>query len=277
MSKLVVKSLVGSLVLLSTTAFADTPNYFNGFYVGAHGGIADAIFQQEGSSNLLLKTNPNENYDFANLNVNKTGDVSSTLGFGGIQAGYGKHFDKFYFGGQFFASFGEASATSTGQLTITNSERLFDGSLISEQSSNSINISSKVDSSYGFSLTPGYLVTPDTLIYAEVGIVQSRVSFDTTASFQESFNVDKIKPVPVVATGSDSKTLTGYRLGVGVEKYLTRNLTLLGSYTFSDYGNFTVNADRSGKILGDPALVTSSAKTSLKTHAFLVGLNYRFS
>lgn len=274
MSKLISKSLLtGLLLLMSASVFADQayPNYFNGLYLGAHAGLGEAIFQQEGSASSQT------NFPLAvhQHGVSKNGDATSVLGLGGIQIGYGSHFNNFYLGAELFADFNDASAETNGKYGSNLQINIPNSSPISANRSYTVNIYSRLNNTYGFSLKPGYLLTPDTLLFAEVGVVQSNVKLGTTANIQE--NVDS-KSASITASESARKTLTGYRLGLGVEKYVTRNLTVLASYAFSDYGNFSVDAKKEGVGLENiPATFSSTATTNLKTHVVQIGLNYRFS
>lgn len=274
MSKLISKSLLtGLLLLMSASVFADQtyPNYFNGLYLGAHAGLGEAIFQQEGSASNQT------NFPFAvhQHGVSKNGDATSLLGLGGIQIGYGSHFNNFYLGAELFADFNDASAETKGKYGSNFQFNPPNSPAISANRSYSVNISSRLNNTYGFSLKPGYLLTPDTLLFAEVGVVQGNVKLSTTANLQDTAGSESSS---ITANESDRKTLTGYRLGLGVEKYVTRNLTVLASYAFSDYGSFSVDAKKEGLLFGDtPTTVSSTATTSLKTHAIQIGLNYRFS
>lgn len=274
MSKLISKSsLTGVLLLMSASVFADEtyPNYFNGVYLGAHAGLGEAIFQQEGSASSQT------NFPLAlhQHGVSKNGDATSVLGLGGIQIGYGSHFNNFYLGAELFADFNDASAETKGKYGSNFQINIPNTPVISANRNYSVNIYSRLNNTYGFSLKPGYLLTPDTLLFAEVGVVQGNVKLGTTANIHENFSSESAS---ITASESARKTLTGYRLGLGVEKYVTRNLTVLANYAFSDYGNFSIDAKKEGLLLGDiPTTLSSTATTSLKTHAIQIGLNYRFS
>lgn len=278
MSKLISKSLfIGLLLLMSTSVFADQliyPNYFNGLYLGAHAGLGEAIFQQEGSAssqtNFPLVAHQH--------GVSKNGDATSALGLGGIQIGYGSHYNNFYLGAELFASFNDASAETKGKYGSDFQINIPNAPAVSANKSYSVSISSRLNNTYGFSLKPGYLLMPDTLLFAEVGVLQSSVKLNASGNFQESIHMNDSQAASITASKSDNKTLTGYRLGLGIEKYVTRNLTVLASYAFSDYGNFSIDAKKEGLALGDiPTRVSATATTNLKTHAIQIGLNYRFS
>ena len=121
----------------------------------------------------------------------------------------------------------------------------------------------------------GYLITPDSLLFASGGVAWQ--SIETTGFCQHSL----ADPQCTVAAGapfdtqSNSKVLTGWTVGVGFEQHLSGNWLLRAEYRFADFGKF--NGVFAFGAPGVPAGAdTSRYNLAVETHIATLGLAYRF-
>lgn len=90
----------------------------------------------------------------------------------------------------------------------------------------------------------GFLVAPDSLLYARGGYSNARFSITNPAG--------------------PSENRDGYTLGAGFEKMLTGNVSARVEYAYSDYGKDTLSG------AGGPAAL------NYRRHAVMTGVNFRF-
>ncbi|RDI38378.1 outer membrane protein [Aquicella lusitana] len=159
-------------------------------------------------------------------------DSGSSVDFGGrgavgsIFGGYGATVNQnIYLGGEVFAN-----------LTSTSADIKVD--------SDNVKDSIKNKYGYGISFIPGVMLSDHTMVYGRAGLVRSR------------FEVKESAPV----SSSQSKTLTGGQLGIGIQTSLTQNVDLRGEYDYTSY--------RSANFSGN--------KLSPATDQFNLGLIYKF-
>ncbi|OGT38256.1 MAG: hypothetical protein A3F12_07350 [Gammaproteobacteria bacterium RIFCSPHIGHO2_12_FULL_38_14] len=159
-------------------------------------------------------------------------DFSGRGAVGNIFAGYGATLtDTFYLGAEVFADLTSAESdikAGTDSSKDTLEERY----------------------GYGISVIPGVMLSDHTLAYARAGIVRSNF---------------KVKANNVTSSGTESNTLTGGQLGLGLQTSLTQNVDLRGEYDFTDYRSASFNTGGGNSI-----------KVSPLTDSFTVGLVYKF-
>lgn len=144
-------------------------------------------------------------------------------------------------------------------------------------------------------LRPGILLSPDTLLYGRVG-----AAFNTLKITSDSINMGSyVFPVffnrslqlntASALVASDSKDVTGLRLGAGLEQYLGYNIAIEADYIYTNYGDINVNSignSIGGEIIlgeGDdliphtiPGGFVNHTKVDVTSNAALVGLTYYF-
>jgi outer membrane protein OmpA-like peptidoglycan-associated protein len=85
------------------------------------------------------------------------------------------------------------------------------------------------------------------------------------------------------SSASDSTTLIGWTVGMGLEYALSPSWSLGAEYRYADYGSDTVNLGRVATAVGGtaaaPVIATApvSGKIGLDEHSFMVKLNYHFN
>ena len=197
-----IRSLVvatSALVALSATP-ALAKSAFDGAYVGLQGGYTfvtpDADHQTVIGGDAIATSSTDKNAD----------------GFtGGIYAGFGQTFDRFYVGAEVDAGYSDAKGTATP---------------------NSARYSFEAKESYGVSGRVGYLFSDTALVYGRVGWQRTDIDFTGNPG------VPTIGGTPAVA--SFGGELDGVRYGIGSEVVVGQNLLLRAEYSYTDYEDFTV-------------------------------------
>lgn len=163
------------------------------------------------------------------------------------------------------ASLATASLTNVSTLS---SPSLFT-STITQQTSVSAN-----SGEIGLDLKPGALLSDDLLLYRRIGVAFNRLNIATnTISTRSDIETTTF------ASASQSKNVTGLRLGIGMEHKITKYLSLTGDYIYTDYGSIStraggVNSSMDGTTI---AVVGNTVSGSLRSHAIMIGLTYHFA
>lgn len=117
----------------------------------------------------------------------------------------------------------------------------------------------------------GYLVTPDTLIFATGGVsfLQSEVNASsvTTTRIKNYCAPDTV--VTTRAADSASWTQAGWSVGGGIEKAVAKNWLLRGEYRYSSYGSHKVG-------LMQGAQHFEAEIGSRSTQTAMIGISYQF-
>jgi outer membrane immunogenic protein len=106
----------------------------------------------------------------------------------------------------------------------------------------------------------GFLATPTWLLYGTAGIAWQGAAGTTTCSVATCGGLG--------GTQTDSRTLTGWTVGGGIEGVLLANWLLRAEYRYSDYPTW-----RYTYFSGAAASVDDN---KVRTHTALVGLGYKF-
>ena len=227
-----------SLALAYSPAYAGTegskPGYPDGFTLGAGAGVTE--FMDSGQYNIL-----------AGNTLNSLNNRSFRFGFmGDLVAGYGRRIgEPFYFGTEFGLNiFGtrktsSSNAVQTG-VTVTNEED--DISVITnEELSGKTTVSGNVFVP-SFDIKPGLLVTPNSLLFARVGINYNQLNVKRQSAYQASgtFITGNDLTLTKVYSGlysSEKKQLIGLRTGFGFEYLISDNLGLAANYVYAFYNS----------------------------------------
>jgi opacity protein-like surface antigen len=146
------------------------------------------------------------NFIFNNSSIKGTYDTSGV--FGVLTLGYGRKFydNDLYIGMAIDGTMNSASASFPGNIIHP-----VDGSIA-------------IPRSIGAYLIPGVYVSKTMLIYIKGGIVGAK--YDVS--------------LPDVSTiNSFHKNISGYRIGGGLDLFITKNFSFNIEYLFSDYSSFT--------------------------------------
>lgn len=193
-------------LLISGNAYASP---FNGAYIGVQAGYEDyhATDTFTGAGAL------------AGTTVTGSGDLSGAVG--GLYAGYGETFGKFYLGTEL-----------TGDLSSSDKS----------ESASGITSDMKHNYSYGVSVRPGYVVGDNLLLYSRLGWIAS--------NFKQSYSG--------LLTGGTNVTANGIDTGLGAEYVISSNITARLDWTYASYQKVNVTEIVNGANLGTDAISPSS-------------------
>ena len=223
------------------------PFSWTGFYLGANGGCA---WNQTRINSPIIDADPGAGSFFA-FDTERQGGC-----FGGVQAGYNYQFaPNWVMGLEVDGQFGEEKSRGT----LSEIEGTGPGS------SESLASYEQRLRHYGTARGRiGYAanipVVGQTLLYLTGGFAWARNKMDLTA-FEA--------PAGLTAF-ADTKTLTGYTVGGGVEFAVDRHWSWKAEYLYLDFGKNTYNA-----FVSDDGTPLTPVSTTTKMHTVRVGLNYR--
>lgn len=190
-------SVLALASLVATTGVAHAQS-FDGPYVGVQGGHTDTELR-----------NPTSELGIAPVDVSKGAAM-----IGGF-AGYDKTFDKFVIG----------------------AEAGFSGTIEDSVSGGTTAMRATIDPEWSFDATAraGYLLTPETLVYARGGYANERIktSFTTAGG-----------------TRSGSENRDGWLVGGGVERLITDRISARIEYRYTDFSEGDGKFDRHQALVG---------------------------
>ncbi|MDF2529428.1 MAG: hypothetical protein K0Q57_308 [Gammaproteobacteria bacterium] len=253
-----------SSILLTTTAYADQA--FNGFYVGT--GLGGSQLQ---SKQLIDAQTPYiDNSNHWQYGVTASPVQSNNSFSGNIDLGYGRTWQNFYFGAEGFIN------ASSHQLNFNQQNDLILTNLITDVvGSAGVNNNLKTSPlAFGIDLRPGYVIAPNTLLYGKIGAVYSHISWESNLTNLTEIGGDPLVSVPLNL--STSTTRLAYQFGLGLERYMTNDLSLRLEYTYTDYGRLSVNGS-TNFIDGVTQLQSINSSNVLVTDSsVMLGMNYYF-
>ncbi len=276
------KTLVFLIAGLSGSAFA-APQ-FTGFYVGANAGVVQTDARLSMGNYLPFYANTGTE-TIAN-NIGNT-NVYSYSGIGSIFLGYGEFYcnSRFYWGAEIFGNWARRQANL--------SESLYTDFTDSYYSNFDTSVTARLNRfEAGIDLRPGYLMDTNTLLYARLGLVFNTLNLGTTEYFQfTSLETPAFASVATYVTQLSQarhKSVTGVRLGFGLEHLVTDSLAVTFDYIYTFYGKTSTSTRGtvySTAFLGgeftsflqatpDPVYTNSTGR--IATQSASLGLKYYF-
>lgn len=250
---------------------------FDGLYLGASGGASFASAAENSTFNSLYNFPvPTTVHDSALMTSHA---VHSNSGKGVIFTGLGKTYLNYYGGIEAFASFSKHQLKRYSSSTISGFLETDFTSTIHGSADFKLR-----DIEYGFDLRPGILVSPTTLFYGRVGVAFNRLSATVNPVLSEAFLSPTFSPpenLTFASSFSSKKNLTGLRLGLGFEKYITPHLVLRLDYIYTQYGTISFNNmgnQFQQSINRGPTFetITANGKVRGYNNTFLLGISYYF-
>lgn len=239
-------------ILGHSMAHATTANPFNGFYSGGSLGnsFAQTNLQFSGSADAVLT-------GFATTVVpigSQTHLVKNAL-IGSLFSGYGHTWDRRYLGGELLVSASNYRMDGTTNTGLSQDFNLFSSVTFLVGADAAIKTQAKISPiQFVAALRPGYLLTPDTLLYGRVGAAIARVSFNANTSASSS--VGLVTPgsttnllFPITLQASANKLLAGLQVGGGLEQKCNDRWSVRVDYTYTDYGRLQANATKSTNLI----------------------------
>ncbi|MFN7095966.1 MAG: outer membrane protein [Gammaproteobacteria bacterium] len=259
------KIILTAILMLATTTVLATP--FDGFYAGADVGMSQAQFDKNQMVTLSATVGSTPIFEIPITNKKELSDNSFN---GNIDIGFSKVFSQhFYLGLEANADFQNLQASNNPGLTEAVSS-------FQITSPTTVNLRNE----FALTLNPGFVFNKNTLLYGKIGPAWGRFSVDGSAQYNQ--NLGGLTASAVSSFEDDNFYDCGLRLGVGVEHYLTANLSLKLEYVNTNYGNIHSGSPATGIITTVPAgsglegTLSDSDKVSARNNSILLGLNYRF-
>ena len=238
-----------SLSFIFSCVFAGGPEapvrgYFDGFYIGGSAGPQYVAFKRR-----VAAVRVDSGFPFGRF----SGGASIKLFWvGGPYLGYGGQMGQFYLGANLNETF-EKAAIGADMVQVDDPFG----------SSRSVTLVTRLSSSLALNLKAGYLLTPMTMVYLQIGgVYLSSAGFSSVA--KESF---------VTSTIADevSEKIFGYRVGIGIEQGVGHNLSVSLAYSYTGYSWL----GRTTSILGGDFV--SDIHVRPYTSQVVLGLTYYFN
>lgn len=217
---------------------------WSGLFLGFQLGVLDNLFRHVNSLYSIQNAGIT-----TNLNPQSTFGINSAVA--NVLLGYGLRFHHVYLAAQAFIS----EADHQGMETTTFSDASGDNNL-----ANTVTLKQN-GTSFGIDVTPGLLLTQNTLLFLRIGGVTNDTQLTSTTS-SAGF------ATPMVL--NTYRELNGLRLGFGLQQLITRKVGITLNYLYTNFGQITLSGSRTA------AGATQSASTRLSLHnaMFTIGVIY---
>lgn len=254
-----------ALTLCATSAMA-TP--FDGFYAGVGVGGSQADLDMKQTFNLNPVVGGSQIFNITGTN---NGNASDNSWLGNINLGYGHVFNqKFFLGVEADANFQKLEADVNRNLQES-------------QSALSIQAKSrtKLNNALSLTLDPGFVFHDNTLFYGKIGPAWG--DFSTKSSVAYSQTINPGTTLSANPSASDSGYENGLLLGLGMEHYVSKALSLKLEYTHINYGGISTGNSEAAPIAVNTAGVpvggalTETTSVDANTNQVLLGLTYHFA
>lgn len=293
----------GSLSANLKSFFFDGCGYFDGFYVGAAGGVATnhAKTEFDTASNIILEQEIqfgtfSADIDFVNKSDN---DIFEIRPWGEVFVGWGKQCSCFYLGGRFginFSNFDLKTESSTGMSDIdvdvngsvggaVNFELAFDTTgLLNDHLKTEMRTVE-----YTLDFKPGIVFCDRTMVFGIIGAAFNRAQLKGHSKFDLAGEIKNfvIDPPANVVSFSEfneiwvdkKKASAGFRGGLGIEYMLNRCLGIQLSYVYTHYWSLSESDEFAFTGMEEPITDFSheanfSTKTSKQVAS--IGIAYHF-
>lgn len=208
--------------------------------------------------------------------------VHNYKGIGEIYLGFG-HFignSNFYLAGEIFGNWANRHNDLNNWVFSTAEETTRSQSIAA---TTSIKLR---HNEYGIDVRPGYLMDTNTLLYGRFGLAFNKMSNETSNTFSfadQDFGVQSSSTL----FQANKKSVTGVRLGVGLERKVTDTLAITADYIYTYYGKVsttgvrnttTFGEDEGGEIVAITNLdgLQASSSARISTQAAMLGIKYYF-
>lgn len=130
--------------------------------------------------------------------------------------------------------------------------------------------STKVSNRFNIFVTPGYEIDKDKLVYLKAGYSSMSITQNPPTSYTDLGDANNSSSIG--GFGSQSKTVSGYVVGLGYKQIITGGIYGFAEANYMSYGkpSFTSTQSRTD----NPTTITSNP--SINSYQLLVGVGYRF-
>ncbi len=260
---------IGLAALLSLFSISMYAAAFDGFYFG--GGLGGSQSNVDVNQNLETKPSVDGTPLFDVVQSNKTNLTDNSF-LGNLNLGFGHVFSQRWYlgieGDAVWQNLEVNASPSTqervGQLSFTQNTKV------------------ELNNQFNVALVPGIVLHENTLLYGKIGAAWGNFDIKNSANYSQV-----IQPGSTLSSSngfSDSGYENGLLLGLGIEHYLTKNLSIKLEYTHVNYGTLHDNSPVTSGInnpIPDLATVTGfmadSAGVSASTNSVMLGVAYHLT
>lgn len=269
-------ALIVFVVGISTqcTAVANShASPYDGFYAGIDAGSNQISSKILMNSSIVLA---NEDGSANTLAFNQDINVNQTQGGGSVYLGYGQviHSSNLYLGGEIFADFFPHSMTANDSAFHLDP---FHGDSQTFNAQTTVKLHS---GEVGIDLRPAFLLGRNVIAYGRVGMAFNQLTLSSNVNFSYSNLVNNIIVTSPLSTNS-TKNITGLRLGLGLETYICKNISLTADYIYTSYGKVSANhrADATAFMPSTEVVIgelSHQSSVNVETQSVLLGIKYYF-
>lgn len=269
--------IVPAAVLAGLTSYAHAQaDPFCGFYVGGSlgGTTTSANLGQSTTAGILTGGGMTLDLDqLLRLDGPESLKTDNTLK-GALFAGYGQNWNRWYLGAEIFIDLARyKNHTSVALNGIIDSFE--DDAGFTLQTRTQAKLS---DFQGGIDLRPGYLLTPQSMLYGRVGVAFSHLKLNTHSSLT-GFDIVDEETWSLNAATDESKNRGALRLGAGLEQNICPCLNLRFDYIYAYYGKKSVGVGPVSEVIGtgvELGSVTFAAASSARVYnnTVMLGLTY---
>lgn len=247
---------------------------FDGYYVGGSAGGVSTNASQEKSSQFTF--NSTAGFLF-NLASNQSGPVSLKTfnsAIGALYAGYGQHWDEYYLGAELFINL--ANYKNHDDFSHTNSLD-FPLAPILVTNNAARTISTRLSPfQFGVDLRPGLLITPESMLYARVGVAFAEKTVRVNDNFTgQTLAGGAVGSFNFSTSAETEKDVAALRLGAGVETHICNRWNMRMDYIYTYYGHNTVSQSATVPVgvVGNLVLADST-NVKIYNNTVMLGLSY---
>ena len=122
---------------------------------------------------------------------------------------------------------------------------------------------------YGFGIKPGVLLSPRTLLFADLALVEGRFSFNQTSNYDTGFVGGISLPI------SGRKTVGAWQFGMGIENHFSRHWSVFLKYLYTHFFQ-TISVHTNGVAANGVIITDTVIYHRIAFETFLAGVNYYF-
>lgn len=288
--KKTVLAVVPMACLLSAPTFAQdiqpsvSTGSFEGVYVGAEGGILNSFANVDSSTSAnVLTTYASYSYSSSIQKImsnKQKSKLNSNFGAGALSIGYGKLLNNvFYVGGELSVDL----SNRKNSITTTEYSSTFSFFNFGDTGTLKTTTNAKLNfAELDIDFKPGMTLYANTLAYGRIGAAFNKLTVDSISNLaiQDDFG-PFLNNSNNTLSASNSKNITGLRLGFGAEHFVTPKLAAKFDYIYTWYG--TVNVSGVGGVVNtfdgvtNPTGFSNYTSAKLNTQSVMAGLTYHFN
>jgi opacity protein-like surface antigen len=252
-----------TMTLIAISAYAGQPdrpipsaNYFSGFYIGGFGGY--------NYSTTNIDFNQDLDITGTNIQVIKSQvDRDENNGIGGGVLGFGFQACRFYLALDLMAAYLKTSTTIETEHNAESSLYPPSGVLGMESF-----VTASTNGYYSVALKPGWVVTPTTLLFLQIGAAFTKYTLTVIA------RQDHGQPGTQIYTLSKEKCLSGVQAGIGFDKAITRRWHFFGKYLYTYFKSLNESVSGFNTSQNISTGITAKARATMNT--ILLGISLVF-